>query len=125
VAAAEARGLNEDPEMWVRTVEEAFGEIRSMRRKYYWLAQLIANAAIPSINTVMQRIVNLNGAPLLTQIEAQQSLEEKLGIVLPRIDKILRTLGTNCELIGLPAQNADLSEEILLQVQYFINCFFF
>ena len=65
VAAAEHLGLIENPAMWIRTIDESFGELRSIRKRYFWLAQLIATSTIPGIVAVMKHVVNQKDYPLI------------------------------------------------------------
>jgi hypothetical protein len=119
VEAAKHLGLIEDPAMWIRTINESFGELRSIRKRYYWLAQLIATSNIPAVNDVMVHVINQRAYPLIPKNKEHLKPEDKLNYVLQKLDLILRTFGKSCEVLGLTAQNDRLKEAELINVNNF------
>jgi hypothetical protein len=121
VEAAKARNLIENPHHWIQTIQEAFDEIWTMRGRYTWLAQLLANSEIPSICDVVAEIALDKEATLLPRNMEKRSAKEKLNYVLKRLDLILRAMATSCEAIGLPKQNKKLSEPAIIKVIHFFS----
>jgi hypothetical protein len=116
VDAAKERNYIENPRHWIQTIQEAFDEIWSMRRRYTYMAQLLATSEIPSIYEVVDTITLTKQAPLLPQNMEKKSADEKLEYVLKRLDLVLRAMATSCEAIGLPKQNQRLSESSIIDV---------
>jgi hypothetical protein len=119
VKAAQHLGLIEDPAMWIRTINESFGELRSIRKRYFWLAQLIATSNIPAVYDVMIHVVTQRNYPLIPKNKEHHSTEQKMNYVLKRLDYILRTFGKSCKELGLSAQNGNLDDDALINVNNF------
>ena len=101
-AAAAARGMVEDPQMWYRTIMDAFREMPTMRQRYTWLAILFANAGIQDIVNVFNKIVRDDqDHNLLPRNMDNASFEQQRQHILRRIDTLLRTMGSSCAQIGL------------------------
>jgi len=92
----------EDPQMWYRTIMDAFREMPTMRQRYTWLAILFANAGIQDIVNVFNKIVRDDqDHNLLPRNMDNASFEQQRQHILRRIDTLLRTMGSSCAQIGL------------------------
>jgi hypothetical protein len=120
VEVAEQMNLIEDPAMWIRTINESFGELKTIRKRYFWLAQLIATSSIPAVVRVIKHVVTQEDYPLIPTNREHQTTEQKMDYVLKRLDLILRTFGKSCEEVGLSPQNCEMEEAEFIEVNLFL-----
>jgi hypothetical protein len=116
VEAARARGLLEDNALWLRTVEEAFNDKTTIRRRIRWLAMFLSTANLTNPTEILDAVLRMKHDWLVNTRVARESHEVKRQYVLRNIEWFLRANGIRpdemprdddtfescCEHIGLP-----------------------
>jgi hypothetical protein len=146
VEAARARGLLEDNALWLRTVEEAFNDKTTIRRRIRWLAMFLSTANLTNPTEILDAVLGMKHDWLINTEVAKKSLDERRQYVLRNIEWFLRANGIRpdefprdddtfescCEHIGLPRPegleiDATLIEEviILFLLLNFIKLYYF
>jgi len=121
-AAAAARGLLADDNMWVKTVESAMGSIMKKQQRLYWLCIFLAtNVPLDPEGLVRKNLHYLAPGNLFGD-------ENRFLYVLRRFEFILRRRGiipeqgrTACEQIGLPYVNFGDLFDNAIEVNKLIN----
>jgi hypothetical protein len=127
VAAAKARGLIEDSQIWVDTILEALCSITTLRRRISWVAVLFANANITDAADVLEKVIADHRKFLTPRSMQRRSLDDIRQFVLLRMEYILRLQGvdpgnfdTCCDSLGLGhPENFNMNDNDMLQASLY------
>ena len=101
--AARVRGLLASPEIWIRTLIDAFGEIRAERRRCRYFAVLLYNGKPTDIMTIFEALLDEMVIPPVNADPAD-SRGRRRQRALNRIEYYLSTgFNSTCRALGLEA----------------------
>uniref|UniRef100_A0A183BU32 ATP-dependent DNA helicase n=1 Tax=Globodera pallida TaxID=36090 RepID=A0A183BU32_GLOPA len=134
LAAAQARGLLSDNELWKRTIREAFDTKKSAKKCIRWLAVFFATANLTKPTDLLDYVMEIADQWLTVPRLANTSLDVKQQYVLRSLEWFLLANGVRpcpdkrpdgtyesaCEHIGLPRpEGVALTKDDYLQLAFF------
>ncbi|KAL3110848.1 hypothetical protein niasHT_014785 [Heterodera trifolii] len=134
VEAAQARGLLNDNELWMRTIREAFATKKRPKQCIRWLAVFFATANLSKPTDLFDYVMEISNTWLTVPALNNASPDVKRQYVLRALEWFLLandvhpdsdqredgTFETACEKIGLPRPDeVQLSKDDYLQLMFF------